>query len=126
MAVNQKNMLGNLVIGEMKRNVARVYAKVGRIEEAKRIWQEQIRNRPDSFEAHLELGKIYARHGDRNSALEEYRRLRQIITRHQLTEPWPSVDAPRDDDVLCTARMEQQQSVDETNQAAQLRELIQI
>ena len=73
-----KDVLERLVRAEMQRGAARVYAQAGRLTAAARLWQEQVRRRPDSFEARLELGMLYARIGKRQLALREYREARRL------------------------------------------------
>ena len=119
-----RDNLDQLATAEVKRQLARMYTMVGRVEDAKRIWREQVRHRPDSFDAHLELGKLYARSGERRSALREYRALRRIISRD-----FPLGDSLREthlDDSTrrCVSRSLKRRQEDAADRVAELRNLI--
>jgi len=124
MVSRTRSTLENLAKNEVRRDLARVYSMVGRVEEAKRLWQEQIRKRPDSFQAHLELGKLYARSGQRRSALREYRLLRQIVSRQFTARDAPRPTAGDTSARRCIIRAFQQQKVDAAKGVSELRELI--
>mgnify|MGYP006268701361 CR=1 FL=1 len=47
-------------------------------DEAIESYKQAIRIKPDLAEAHLNLGMVYLRTGDRGSALEEYKILRNL------------------------------------------------
>lgn len=50
----------------------------GRLPEAVEALKRAIQLKPDYAEAHLALGKAYLRLGDKDSALEEYKILKQL------------------------------------------------
>jgi DNA-binding SARP family transcriptional activator len=124
MVSRTRSTLENLAKSEVQRDLARVYSMVGRVEEAKRLWQEQIRRRPDSFQAHLELGKLYARSGQRRSALREYRLLRQLASRQSTARDTPRPAGGDTSARRCIVRAFQQQSMDAAKGVSELRELI--
>lgn len=124
MVSRTRSTLENLAENEVQRDLARVYSMVGRVEEAKRLWQEQIRKRPDSFQAHLELGKLYARSGQRRSALREYRLLRRIVSRQYTVRDTPRPLAGDTSARRGIIRAIQQQKAAAAKGVSELRELI--
>ena len=119
-----RDNLDRLASAEVRRQLARMYTMVGRVEDAKRLWREQVRSRPDSFDAHLELGKLYARSGERRSALREYRALRSIISRDFPLEK-SLHEAHLDDSTRrCISRSLKHRQEDAADRVAELRDLI--
>jgi Flp pilus assembly protein TadD len=51
---------------------------MGRLDEARDSYRQAIRLKPALARAHLNLGMIYLKMGDRASALEEYKTLKDL------------------------------------------------
>jgi DNA-binding SARP family transcriptional activator len=47
--------------------------------DAERIWRERIERDPHSFDAHVELARLYARRGAMRPAMREYHTLRKLL-----------------------------------------------
>ena len=54
------------------------YHQMGRFEEAIASYKEAIKMKPNLAEAHLNLGMTHLKLGDRGSALEEYKILKDL------------------------------------------------
>jgi hypothetical protein len=52
--------------------------------DAERLWRERIERDPHSFDAHVELARLYARRGAMRPAMREYHTLRKLL-KHDFT-----------------------------------------
>jgi hypothetical protein len=52
--------------------------------DAERLWRERLEREPHSFEAHVELARLYANRGAMRPALREYHTLRKLL-KHDFT-----------------------------------------
>ena len=55
-----------------------MYCDLGRLNEAIDAFKQTIRINPSDAEAHFLLGSLYSSNGDKGSALEEYKVLKDI------------------------------------------------
>ncbi len=124
MDLKTKSGLQELADNEVQRDLARIYAMIGRVKDARQLWQDQVSRRPDSFEAHLELGKLLARSGERRSALREYRLLRQIMNRQFVVEGMPGGRSADASTRRCITRAFEQHREEVADQMAELRKMI--
>ncbi len=117
--------LDDLEKNQIRRDAARVYACAGRLEEARRIWEAQLIREPNCFDTHLELGKLYAKCGQRRSALREYHRLKKILSSRVMftagLKRRLSKRDPTEQGIACSIEMLQASAA---RQVAELRELI--